>query len=668
MGRQDQAGFASLSRAGRFPARRVRGRPRHPAIGIVAIAATTILIAACAPRPSVDLTAHDGPYAISVEHNVAVTLSDGRIMRADVYRPMDPVTGADVPDEFPVILGINPYGKSMTVESPGLGGINLDLVRNGYIAVVADNPGTGVSDGRFALFSHDEATAGAELVRWAAGIDGSSGKVGMIGHSYSAINQMFTAAEVGPGSPLKAIFPMSPTIDAYRDLYVSGGALNVMSPLGLLFGYGVTRSITPFTEADGDLAMALAYANANAQQLNRFEAVMADHMVNNGSRRYFDEFWAQREVAPLLPRIVDNGVAVYLLGGLYDVFQRGVPLIYSGLQNASVGRDVYAPMDADQAVSSRYQMTFGPWTHGGMADWKDLTATQLAWFDHWLKGIDNGVDRIGEPIHVIEPDGSDYRSATYPLSEAQVERFWLRPDGELAGTAPDRSDVSADGPIRSQATDRIDYTAIGDGCSASTVQFAAGLEAKSCLKPKRKKTRTAGEVTYSTGPLTTDLRLAGPIGLTLHAESTRPDSFFAITVEDVAPDGKSMDITGGDQLGSLRALHGGPDGDGRSWRSPTGDSFVLPYLDLTQESRRPVPVGEVVRYDIEIRPAFATIPAGHRLRVRIATADFPHIIPLADLADLFGGTYTIHYDEPNESFIDVSVVSVTTPSGSGAGL
>lgn len=651
MERAGRANWSSTSRrSGNGHARRAvcdgdAGRPRI--IGLLVALTLVIVASSCVPRPHVDLSAGDGEYAVVVERNVAVPLRDGRVIRVDVYRPADPSTGQTAPERFPVILGMSPYGKSMAVDGPGLGGINLDLVRNGYIAAVADNPGTGVSDGRFALFAPDEGQAGAELVRWAADIEGSSGRVGMLGHSYSAINQMFTAAAVGPDSPLKAIFPMSPTIDAYRDLFVSGGALNVMSPLGLLFGYGVTRSVTPFTEAGGDLAMALAYATANARQMNRFEAVMADHMVNNGSRRYFDEFWVQREVAPLLPHIVDNGVAVYMLGGLYDVFQRGVPLIYSGLQNAAVGRDVYEPMVPDQPASPRYQMTFGPWTHGGMADWSDLTTTQLAWFDHWLKGLDNGVGTTSDTIRVIEPDGASYGAGTYPLSGSAMERFWLQPDGRLSPEPTPGGDAR---------TDQIGYVGIGGGCSVSTVQFAAGLEAERCLKPMRKKTRDTGEITYSTEPLETDMRLAGPIGLTLRAESTRPDSFFAITIEDVAPDGRSMDITGGDQLGSSRTLHGGPQGDSRSWPSPTGDSYVLPYLDLTRAVRSPVPIGEIVRYDIEVRPAFATIRAGHRLRVRIATADFPHIIPLGDLANLFGGTYTIHYDSPNESFIDISTL------------
>jgi len=46
-----------------------------------------------------------------------------------------------------------------------------------------------------------------DLVSWAAKLPNSSGAVGMFGLSYLGINQLFTASEVGPGSPLKAIFP-----------------------------------------------------------------------------------------------------------------------------------------------------------------------------------------------------------------------------------------------------------------------------------------------------------------------------------------------------------------------------------------------------------------------------------------------------------------------------
>jgi putative CocE/NonD family hydrolase len=293
----------------------------------------------------------------------------------------------------------------------------------------------------------------------------------------------------------------------------------------------------------------------------------------------------------------------------------------------------------DQPASARYQLTFGPWTHGGLGAGVDLTAMQLRWFDHWLKGVDNGVDRTTTPLHVIEPGGHAYDAATYPLGESHVERLWLRSGRGL----------TAEAPVGAEPTDDIAYSGVGEPCSTSTVQFAAGMFADPCLAPRHRPEAAAGETSYSTPPLSEPLRLAGPIGLTLRAASNRPDTFFAVTVEDVAPDGTSQDLTGGDQLGSLRALD--PE---RSWPG-LDDGFVRPYLRLTREARRPVPIGQTVRYDVEVRPAFATIPVGHRLRLRIATADFPHIIPLADLGGLLGGTYRIHHDDVSPSFVELSV-------------
>lgn len=609
------------------------GRQTRLSIVVWPVAIVTIIATSCAPRPEVDSSAHGSMYGITVEYNRAVQLKDGRVVRVNLYSPADPVSGIRAPGPFPVVIESTPYGKSTS-------GFNLDLVRHGYIGAVADVPGTGVSDGQFSLFDPTEATAGAELVEWAARLPGSNGRVGMIGHSYSAINQLFTAAAVGPDSPLKAIFPMSATVDPYRDLFVSGGALNVMSPLGLLFGYGITRTRTPFVEAGGDMEMALHYASENFAQMGRFEGVMAADMVDNGPRRYFDEFWAEREPAALLSKIVENRVAVYLMGGEYDVFQRGVPLLYSGLQNAEVGRDVYGPMSPGLVPSGRYQMTFGPWTHASIGAGIDMTELELRWFDRWLKDVHNGVDDTTAPIRVIEPGGGEYDTSSYPLSEAGVTRFWLSSGGAL----------NRSGPAGPEPTDRIVYAGLGEVCSASTVQFAAGLEAEKCLKPATKPLRTESEVTYSTSALETPMRIAGPVGLSLEATSNRPESFFAVTLEDVAPDGTSMDLSGGAQLGSLRQLDAK-----RSW--PTADGgHILPYLKLTKASSLEVPVGEVTRYDVEIRPTFATIPAGHHLRLRIATSDFPHIIPLADLGGLIFGSYQIHHDLVTPSFLDIPLI------------
>ena len=135
----------------------------------------------------------------------------------------------------------------------------------------------------------------------------------------------------------------------------------------------------------------------------------------------------------------------------------------------------------------------------------------------------------------------------------------------------------------------------------------------------------------------------------LAATSSSPDVLFSVTVEDVAPDGTSMGLTGGAILGSMRALD-----DSRSWTDAQG-RLVRPHQLLTAAARQPVPVGEAVRYPVEVRPAFVTVPAGHRLRLRVSTADFPHFLPLADMAGLAGGHQDLHHSVAQPSYLDLSV-------------
>src|SRR5919199_1672347 len=66
-------------------------------------------------------------------------------------------------------------------------------------------------------------SAPEEHVGWAAGLPRSDGRVGAAGESYVGLNQIFTAAAIGRGSTLQAIFPVTAGNDLYRDLVFAGG-------------------------------------------------------------------------------------------------------------------------------------------------------------------------------------------------------------------------------------------------------------------------------------------------------------------------------------------------------------------------------------------------------------------------------------------------------------
>jgi hypothetical protein len=119
---------------------------------------------------------------------------------------------------------------------------------------------------------------------------------------------------------------------------------------------------------------------------------------------------------------------------------------------------------------------------------------------------------------------------------------------------------------------------------------------------------------------------------------------------DVAPDGHQQLLTGGGQLGSLRAVD-----PVLSWPS-TGGSWLYPHHPFTEASAEPVPVNRVSRQDIEIRPSYVTVPAGHRLRLVVKTGDTPHLLPppMKQL-DLLLGAYDLQNNATNPSYLDLSV-------------
>jgi predicted acyl esterase len=161
--------------------------------------------------------------------------------------------------------------------------------------------------------------------------------------------------------------------------------------------------------------------------------------------------------------------------------------------------------------------------------------------------------------------------------------------------------------------------------------------------------RSLGQRSYTTQPLARPLRLAGPATLTLQATSTTSDAEFVVTLQDVDAKGNALDLTAGALLGSHRAVD-----DDLSWPGAGGDP-LLPWHPHTKAARRPVPKGKVTRFDVSVRPVFATIPAGHRLRAVIATSELPHLIAKPeDLVHLIGGSYEVQRRAGAPSFLQLS--------------
>ena len=464
------------------------------------------------PRPA--------QFGRGIQHNVGIPMSDGVVLRADIHYPTEPETGQPAAGPFPVLLSLTPYGKKAPPSAAQIGGgATPYLIRRGYIEVMVDVRGSGVSGGSFEMFGERQTQDGIELVDWASKLPNANGRVGMFGLSYLAINQLFTAAAVGPNSPLKAIFPVMSARDFYRDAAAMGGVPHLRTVRAYAAVYRLLNVVNPALEVitRGKHPRPRAGGFAGVRQRGRdqrgyFRRLIAD-AVAGGETAFDGPFWDAMRPALVLPKVVANDVAVFLVGGWHDAFQRGAPLNYAALQNAFAGRPDEQPMQPGQPVSEQLRLMMGPWYHVSDFGGLHLHALQLRWFDYWLND-DGGAAISGSPF-TFRAIGSPrwFHAREYPLAEATPTRFYLSESGRLsAECAPETSTAS------------IKYVGRGPLSGRSVEQWTLGLT--SFIRAQRggqtrydqdNRRLQRGALTYTTEAFATETLIAGPITLTVHA-------------------------------------------------------------------------------------------------------------------------------------------------------
>ncbi|MGB8403643.1 MAG: CocE/NonD family hydrolase [Mycobacterium sp.] len=585
-------------------------------------------------------------------------MSDRVSLRVDIHYPTDPQTGEAATGPFPVLLSITPYGKKAPPPAAQIGGgATPYLIRRGYIEVMADVRGTGVSGGSFEMFGAEQVQDGVDLVNWAATLPNSNGRVGMFGISYLAINQLTTAAAVGPDSPLKAIMPVMAASDFYRDAVTMGGVPHMRTVRAYGATYSLLNLVNPALEftTRGGHERPRAGGLASVRQRGRdqrsyFRSLLSDAAAG-GDTAFDGAFWDGMRPSDVLPKIVGNGVSVFLIAGWHDAFQRGGPLNYAVLQNTFAGRPPGAAMDPSQPTSDRFQFMGGPWYHVSNLDGLHLNALQLRWFDHWLKDSDSAAVS-GSPIR-FQAIGSSrwFRTNAYPFPEADPTRFYLTLGG---GLAAEPSDTESDATLR--------YASRGPVSGRSFEQWTLGMGSFVVSQTGRRirydldNRRLQREaLTYTTDAFDVEKLVAGPVTLTVHATADTPETLWVAHLDDVAPDGLSRPLTQGALLGSHRALD-----PATTWYLPDG-TVLRPHHFSTRATAEPVVPGELTEYDIEVFPTAALIEPGHRLRLTLTTYDFPHLVPTTpQRAALAGGVYQVRQGGVHASSLLVPLADPAT--------
>jgi putative CocE/NonD family hydrolase len=594
----------------------------------------------------------------------------GTPLRVRVYYPTDPATGAEAAGDFPVLLTQTPYtdlsdsgASTLGAAGAALVGYNPYFVQRGYIMASMDVRGTGQSGGTFALFDPIEGQDGAIAARWAAELPHSSGEVGLAGGSYMGIDQFPTAVDAGPGSPIKAMFPIVSATDVYRDEATAGGVPSI--EFNLPYTAGLVPGVSLLSDVFTGGPTLLQQLTAQLQGLTTDSLPMITNIATGGDEAFDGPFWQQRSPDSYIQQIVADGIPAFMVGGWFDLFQRGEPLNYSGFQNAYRGRPVLAPMLPHQRVTPRYQVLMEPTYHvtTGELEYRglNLNELELAWFDYWLKGVQTGITDTTTPAHLYDLGTGSYReAATYPLGQAQPTTYYFHAGGGLSTTPPTESGGS----------DPVVFTGTSVPCSTSIDQWSAGFgqllfnalnTQDPCTQDSALSETGPGAVTYTSAPFTAPTTLGGPIGATIYATANTTDTLWVVSIDDVAPNGQPRQLTSGVLDGQLRALD-----TTNSWFGSDGRP-ILPYHPYTHASLQPVTPGALTRYDVEVFPTFDTLEPGHRLRVVINTDDFPHIFPdTTEFANMIGGVWQVQRNASAPSGVEVplaSPASFTPPSG-----
>ncbi len=428
--------------------------------------------------------------ATSSTKDLAIPMSDGVKLRGDLTLPAN-ADGTPIGSKVPVIVTITAYNK--TVIAGGFGGTLAGadpayLVKRGYAQLTVDARGTGSSEGQWNAFDKRENKDASEVMTWAHKQPWSNGNTAMTGASYMGIGQIFAAA--GRPAGLKAIFPQVPAADVYRDVTASGGQIDSgFMPLWL--GLVTATGLIPPAVATKDPQSAIGAMASRIGTATTFTGPTLVKAIAGQDTAYDGPFYAERSPINVISKV---NVPTFLIGGEYDLFQRGTPLLYENLRKRGIPT----------------KMIIGPWDHlkgssgaeVGQAGYGPLNELQLRWFDHYVKGkADPTLDSDIAPMTYYEQGTGAWRKGTNWVGSDRSASSW-----RLSGSASNGTPGALTTTAAKDGTATVLPIPVAGLCTRSTNQWTAGVMGQNplpnpCLDDNR--INDLAGVTFDSAPVKT---------------------------------------------------------------------------------------------------------------------------------------------------------------------
>ena len=573
----------------RRPAR--RSRLRRIAAGVALALITPWLAARSQDAARAPASASPPPDSAYHREYGYVALHDGVRLAYVAYRPRRE-------GKYPAIVQYDPYVAAGSGPSRGW----LD---KGYAYVGVSVRGTGCSQGTFSFMDGESHGAdGAEVINWIARQPWSTQAVGLWGSSYPAHTAYHVAAKHPPA--LKAMVTSSITANIYEDALYPGGLFNIgfTSRWFLLYQPALSKVGMDSRIAWGDTE---CQHNADARPPHDYVAEVMQHPFD-------DAFWKLR--AP--ETYVDRVTVPTIIGMGWQDFQTQVTGGITLYHHLTVPKRLYLL----------------PGGHGVVLGQKVFQDDQVRWFDRWLKGTENGVDKE-PPVTVfweVSRKGGTAlgggqstpnwisRYGAWPAPEARPQAFYLTGDGQLSSTKP----TSAD-----QVAPRKYTYPTGTELIGTNAQFSVPVEPE-------------GVLVYRSPPMADDLTILGAPQLTFYVSVDHDDADFVVDLHDLYPNGDVQYLQRGLLRASMRAID-----PARS----RPDAIRLRF-----DKREPLVPGKVYEIQMSLPPVGAVIRQGHRLEIMIAA---PSPIAQPDWSFLPAGQpgrITVYHSPDPRSVFTVPVI------------
>jgi putative CocE/NonD family hydrolase len=552
---------------------------------------------------------------------VMIPMRDGVRLATNIYRPA--VNGSAAPGKFPAVLLRTPYDKASRAQS-----FAADFVARGYVVVVQDVRGRYRSEGHWS-FLRDDLNDGFDTAQWIGQQDWSDQSIGTIGTSYEGGAQH--ALGIGNAPYVKAMVPLFSVSDTGQYGIRHNGAfeLRFFNWVFSMGDPGNPPNLIAAQRATSEPGAAQALADLSTQVKDYVQALplragttplkfAPDYerwLIEAMSHGDNDQYWKDSGVDVVDHLAEYKDIPEYHVTGWYDSWSLPVAnLNFPGLRTAK---------------KSLQRLIVGPWVHSsqgrahaGAAEFTpdatiDLNAFELRWFDHWLKGVDNGVEREA-PVRIYVMGGGDAHRTEdgrifvgghwrdeqeWPLARSVATTYYLHGDGTMSAAKP-----NAHAPIPYRFDPKNPVPTLGGNNSSQGALATQGVEDQRCrpglafCTDSNPLSARNDVVVFQTPPLSEDMEITGRLIVKLWAASDSPDTDFTAKLIDVYP--PNHDFPGGFDLN-------------------VGDSIVRARYRNSLSKAELLKPGKPYEFTIELYPTSLLVKRGHRLRLDISSSNFP---------------------------------------------